>query len=141
MELMVVIGIIAILATIIMPGFSDSRKKARDSERVSELGQLAVALELYYGSCKEYPTAPLVVGIHNGCSGTITLGSFIDPIPVDPVNSAPSVYTYDVNGTHSSYRLQAVLETNDTSLNNDSDAASWGGPSCLDANKEYCVGR
>jgi prepilin-type N-terminal cleavage/methylation domain-containing protein len=47
-EVVVVIGIIAILTVIIFPSISDIRKKNRDTERVADLATLQLGLSLYY---------------------------------------------------------------------------------------------
>lgn len=111
-ELMVVVAIIALLTGIVMTNLSSSKGKARDSKRVSDIGQLQLTLELYFDRCKQYPS--LISGdistINNGCpnGSGITLGSYISKIPTDP-NGA--VYDYAVNGTPpTDYVLRAKLE-------------------------------
>jgi len=144
MELMVVIAIIGILASIVFPGLTDSRKKARDSERISEIGELSIGYELFYSSCKRYPVNGLSSADNGGgaCPAGITLGDYIDATNMlDPLNAAPNVYTYAANGTGSSYRIQAVLEIPGSALDNYSDAAGWGGPACADGASQYCKGR
>jgi prepilin-type N-terminal cleavage/methylation domain-containing protein len=59
-ELMVVIAIIAILTGIITTNFTSSRAKARDAKRISDLGHIQLAIELYFDRCKQYP-APTIV--------------------------------------------------------------------------------
>lgn len=55
-ELLVVIAIIGILAGLIILGFNSVRKKARDAQRKSDLKQLQLALEEYFGQTESYPT-------------------------------------------------------------------------------------
>jgi len=47
-EVLVVIGIIAILTVIIFPAVNEIRAKNRDSERVSDIATIQLALSLYY---------------------------------------------------------------------------------------------
>ena len=51
-ELILVIAIMATLMMFVVSYHSDARKKARDSERIAELGKLAVSYDLFYSACK-----------------------------------------------------------------------------------------
>ncbi len=61
-EILVVITIIGILATLILTNFGPSRAKARDVQRKTDLNQIKTALALYYNVWNEYP---------DGSSGSI----------------------------------------------------------------------
>lgn len=54
-ELMVVIGIIVMLATLMVVNYQGASKKARDSRRAADLEQLRSQLELLYTESNEYP--------------------------------------------------------------------------------------
>jgi prepilin-type N-terminal cleavage/methylation domain-containing protein len=54
-ELIVVIAIIGILTGIVTTNFASSRSRARDAKRISDLGHIQLALELYFDRCKQYP--------------------------------------------------------------------------------------
>ena len=58
-ELLVVMSIIGILATVILGGFRASQKRARDTKRKSDLQQVAKALEMFYSDHERYPNANL----------------------------------------------------------------------------------
>src|SRR3989344_6120473 len=47
-ELLVVILIVGVLATVVLGSFSTSRIKARNAQRMSDLTQIQLALEQYY---------------------------------------------------------------------------------------------
>jgi prepilin-type N-terminal cleavage/methylation domain-containing protein len=47
-EVIVVIGIIAILTAIILPSINNIRKKNRDTERVADISAIQLGLSLYY---------------------------------------------------------------------------------------------
>jgi type II secretion system protein G len=136
-ELLTVIAIIGILASIVMPNLSDSRKKARDSERVTEISEIALALESYYNACRQYPST-LAIDKHNGCPTGVTLETFLTEIPQDPLGSA---YTYAVGGTNNdTFVIRAKLELNNSALNNDLDGSVLG-TDCSDSpNFYYCKG-
>lgn len=55
-ELLVVIAIIGILATIVTVSYVGYKKRARDAERISDLTQVAAALELYKADEHQYPS-------------------------------------------------------------------------------------
>ena len=55
-ELLVVIVIIAMLSAIVMAALSNSRQKGRDARRISDIGQIQLALELYYDGHRSYPS-------------------------------------------------------------------------------------
>lgn len=141
-ELLVVIAIIGILASVTIASISGARGRARDAERVSEVGQIALAIELYYDACKEYP-ASLSTSASNcpGSSG-VTFGDFITTIPTDPRNTSPYVYVYKTDGTHSQFVVRAVLETNAAALQDDLDGGNVLGIGCNESatNFYYCVG-
>ncbi len=55
LELLIVIAIIGVLASIVMASLNSARVKARDSKRLSDIRQIKVALELYYDVYGYYP--------------------------------------------------------------------------------------
>ena len=54
-ELLVVISVIGLLASVVLVSFPASTKKGRDSKRVQELKQIQTALRLYYDLYHEMP--------------------------------------------------------------------------------------
>lgn len=56
-EMLVVIGIIAILASVVLGFLGPAREQARDAKRVEEIRQLQTALELYYRKYGHYPVS------------------------------------------------------------------------------------
>ena len=58
-EMLVVIGIIAILAAILFPVFSSARIKARQTACIGQLQQLVTALKQYHEDYRAYPPAPV----------------------------------------------------------------------------------
>lgn len=152
-ELLVVIAIIALLTGIIMTSLVGSKAKARDAKRVSDLGNIQLALELYYDRCKQYPDADgdkIYLDANNAAGGTIcsngiTLRTFISQIPTDPPGTpALDHYYYNLNnsGTQQSYLLVAYLETNNPALQDDVDGTqtNFGSEDCNDSpNFVYCL--
>ncbi len=95
-ELLVVIAIIGLLATLSVVALSNTRARARDSRRVSDVKQIHTALELYYNAANQYPEELISGSIleHNGVT-------FLDPIPTAPTppdgdcNNEDNVYQYN----------------------------------------------
>jgi type II secretory pathway pseudopilin PulG len=107
-----VVAIIGILSAIIYPNVSGSRGKARDAQRVSDLGQLQFAMQLYYDRCNQYPST-FATTASNGCPSGVTLGTFINSIPTPPSGAGQSAYDYatlTTSGVVVNYVLHAVLE-------------------------------
>ena len=125
-ELLVVIAIIGILSSVVLASLNSARLKARDARRVSDLGQLQLALAVYYDAhSNTYPndlTADLAP-------------TYIARIPTDPLNG--TAYTYVTTGTcdivagndsGTGYHLGASLEDiTSSSLVSDADDAGSAG--------------
>lgn len=65
-ELLVVIGIIALLIGILLPSLSKARKKAQEAACASNLHQMGLAMSMYVNDWKYYPAN---IGFHDGDSG------------------------------------------------------------------------
>jgi type II secretion system protein G len=136
-ELLVVIAIIGILATIVLVSLNSARQKARDTRRISDVRQIALALEMYYDDNGAYPGdadaaacddwAALVTAIQDGGQMTV--------VPTDPGGSV--AYAYNTNLTD--YVLRAQLESaTNTAFNTDVDLTTLG-CACDDATRYYCL--
>lgn len=120
-ELLVVIAIIGILSSVVLASLSTARAKSRDARRISDLGQIQLALELYFDSSSTYPvatfgaiTTPL----------TVLAPTYMPRLPADPQNSGNYVYKYA--GTATTYVLTADLERYDNAaLQTDADTTSF----------------
>jgi prepilin-type N-terminal cleavage/methylation domain-containing protein len=167
-ELLVVIAIIAILTGIILTSLTGSKAKGRDAQRVSDIGQIQLALELYFDRCHQYPIPssgkinPTVLneGIAtcvDSSSNQIPLSTYISVIPQSPAGGSVSAgyYDYVANSSQTDYILHTSLESSnnaqqnslpelvratDALLVNNSITSSF---TCYDntsANLNYCVG-
>jgi prepilin-type N-terminal cleavage/methylation domain-containing protein len=136
-EVLIVIAIIGILVSLAIPSYSNNKKNARDVERITEIDTISLALDMYYSVCKRYP-ATLTVTANDGCSGTTTLGEYLNTIPVPP-RTPPNAYAYDTDAGGTTYRVGTVLELNNSALQRDIDT-DLGTVSCDEA-LEYCKGK
>lgn len=158
-ELLVVIAIIGVLASVVMVALNNSRIKARDAKRVSDIQQIAKAAEWFYDSQGKYPYGtpggPLWADhwtyfsqcIESGTNCGFTVNGYttsMAKVPQDPLFKAGSdawtYYTGWENRAENNLILRARLEdTNNPSLASDADGgwrnASDGG--CNDP--WYCV--
>ena len=113
-ELMIVVAIIGILSAAIMVNFSSARAKSRDGKRISDLGNIQLALAQYFDRCRQYPSGVTAADLSTQCptisSQVVTLGDYIGTIPVDPTNNSTYKYEYAVNNTKNAFLLRATLE-------------------------------
>lgn len=111
-ELLVVIAIIAVLSSVVLVNLNNSRTRARDANRVSDIKQLQNALELYRNTFKKYPL---------NLQDLVTSG-YIAKQPIDPrgndgnsacrkaVANITAGYCYAYNPSQTKYHLGAQLE-------------------------------
>lgn len=131
-ELLVVIAIIGILASIVLASLNTARKKSRDARRIADVGQLRLALELYFDTAAGYPNALSL--LTSGCGG-----SCIATVPTPPTGAGQAAYAYAGLGsgaTCTSYHIGAVLEdSGNTALGTDSDATA--GTACTGSAADF----
>lgn len=128
-ELLVVVAIIGILATIVLVGLGAARIRARDTRRVSDLRQLQTALQLYadaHGG--DFPTA--LTDLVNE--------AFLTGVPKDPLGASDYAYAFEPAVNPSFFHLGASLEENGSLLNNDRDCNSTADPDL--AQENHCNG-
>jgi len=139
-EILIVVAIIGILASIILVGLSSFRSQGRDARRIADLHQVQNALELYFTKNGTYPTA-----IADSAAGWTTFsntltgaGIGVYVIPKDPTATQTYKYAYSAGG----YVLAATLEnTGNPALANDVDGTIYSAIDCTGGTPEtvYCV--
>ena len=119
-ELLIVIAIIGILAVVLLVQLGGSRGKARDAKRISDIGQIQTAVELYYNDNNKYP-ADL---------NAVVSGGYMSSRPTDPEGVS---YNYIVSG-NTKYQIWVELEGANTALNSDNDLnKAWSKNGTLEA--------
>jgi prepilin-type N-terminal cleavage/methylation domain-containing protein len=115
-EILIVVAIIAILASVVLVGLGPTQRAGRDARRLSDLREIQNGLELFYNKCGYYPGS---IDASGACSQAVAPGNWTDlatalqgvgvtSLPNDPnANSSYGYFTYD-NGD--SYILGAALE-------------------------------
>ena len=123
-----------------------ARQKARDVRRISDLRQVALALEMYYDDNRSYPSV-------TGCSsdnwnGTLTTAltaspTYMPAVPKDPINAGNNVYMYATDATSAAQRyvLRAYLEAHNTAHDTDVDETVYACACGTNgaAEREYCI--
>ena len=155
-EMMVVIAIIGILTGIIITNLSGSKGKARDVKRISDVGTIQLALELYFDRCNKYPDQVEGNTIYESSSclknnHTYTLADFLPTMPYPSPEKGQTHYDYVVNNgsAPTNYVLHAKLESpnqaaKDNYVPNGLENWSWDDSptfACTrDVSEDYCVG-
>jgi len=152
-EIMVMITIVAVLATIIGISLGAARLRTRDTKRISQSQEVAQALEDYYFDEHSYPAAitagnPLI----GPTSGKTYLASIpSNPSPRNDGDCPDQDYSYDAESDGSTYFFSFCLghDVNDFSAgtNNATPFGFKGGsiaiacvPSCGDCGDDGCGG-
>lgn len=111
-ELLIVVAIIGILATLIFVNVGSVRKKARDAKRMADLKNLQTALEMRYQEEGNYPTTAGAWYATNG--GYLTnyipglTPTYVSTLPTPPLHGTTGYYySYRSNGPD--YKLRACL--------------------------------
>lgn len=139
-ELLVVIAIIGILSSVVLASLSTARQKSRDAKRISDIGQIQLALELYFDANQSYPsTTPIAstATIEGGVQVLMNAG-FLPKVPLPPAGPVNNKYFYrgilaaggECLSTVSctTYTLASTLERSDnTVLSADADSTGTSG--------------
>ncbi len=129
-EVIVVIGIIAILTTIAYASLTQIRAKSRDQKRVADVHEIQLALEYFYNKNGKYPEKIWPVGSENASS---TLVGYLSAEPKAPTSG--EIYNYFSIKTTSarcvSYHLWTKLELKTAALDSRKGYDSTTQTSCL----------
>jgi len=127
-EILVVVTIIGVLATIGAGTYTTLTKNSLDTRRKADLEEIRAALEMYKSNNGSYPAAGIASDspIRDPSPGTNT---YLQKVPRDPRGSSSYAYTFTFS--NGSYNLGAYLE------NGGSGTASCG--DCGDSNCNYCL--
>ncbi len=97
-ELVMVIGVIALISSISMFALIKARIKARNARRATDLTQLQKSLELYYSTNGYYPNGGAVANANQAYDisnlTTFLVPSTISKIPYDPSYPSSSLNNY-----------------------------------------------
>jgi len=130
-EILVVVTIISLLASIAAVSYSQFVKQSRDARRKTDIEQIRAAIELYRNFNMEYPNDLNFEG-----TGTVTdpepgTAVYMSKIPNDPKSTVGYTYYY-LRDSVTDYTLCAYIEGGGTSVSVENCAPS------LPCN--YCMG-
>ncbi len=127
-ELLIVIAIIGLLATLAIVSLTAAQQRARDTKRVADLKAIQTSLELYWNENASYP-ALVAPALDTWAELSTSLSSFIGSLPKPPQDPDPNeVYVYLLDGsTNDEYYLGATIENvNHQALTQDIDGTPGG---------------
>ncbi len=110
-EIMIVMLIIGVIATLTMSALSNNRVKSRDLKRVSGINSLQAALDVYYKDHGVYPTIITPGMPLKSADGSVT---YIDEVPSNPQprndNGCPdSDFIYTIGPNNKTYSLAGCI--------------------------------
>ena len=135
-EILIVVAIIGLLASVVLVGLGSFRTRGRDARRIADLRETQNALELYYTKFQKY--TPL----GGGDSWTSLTNSLVNAgIGISSISNDPlypdKTYRYGVSGDGQNYVLAATLEdASNPGLKDDPDSTLYN-IDCADP--VYCV--
>lgn len=103
-ELLIVIVVIAVLASITVVAFNGVQQRGRDAKRASDGKSIVKALEAYRATHGRFPTPTPSRGGTSFEQSTDTPGTFMEylqgeymsTVPIDPINDSTRYYRYHV---------------------------------------------
>jgi type II secretion system protein G len=142
LELLVVITVIGILASIVIVSYQGIQERSRDAERDSDIVLMKTALEKYYADNSQFPSV-CAGGVNNAsCPAAFLagdLGPYIQNMPEDPTYAGnPNAdYWYTRGGTNgNAYGIRVTYEEREQCKTGVRMEASWWGagtPDCSSA--------
>jgi general secretion pathway protein G len=129
-EILVVVTIISLMASVAAVSYSRFIKQSRDARRKTDIEQIRAAIELYRNFKGVYPASLAFDG-----TGTVEDGAtkYMTKVPSDPLYTGPlaTTYSYASADPFQTYVLCAYLEGGSTT----SITTSCGSQNC-----NYCMG-
>lgn len=116
LEMLIVIGIIAVLVSLAAVSYTNAQKKSRDARRKSDLKSFQSSMEQYYSICGfQYPTIdayrpdPMAMPTTIFCPTPSVM--MMESAPLDPKTGI----TYDMsNDTATSYKVCATMDVDNS---------------------------
>jgi len=135
-EMLIVVTIIAVLASMILVGMGGARVKTRDARRISDLHNVQNGLELYFSTKGHYPVATTWDALTTELTGA-DVG--VSRVPKDPLSDQDYKYgNNEPSGVPTDYVLGAILEESaNRALDDDIDGSDVYSVDCTDP--VYCI--
>lgn len=132
-EMLVVVSLVGVLATLVLANMAGARARARDTQRKSDLRQIESALRLYYNDLGKFPennASGQIVGcgvVPSACEWGVdefvaSNQTYMKVIPNDPLPDGTYYYT---RSDLDSFVLSACLENKSDDKGAADPGASW----------------
>lgn len=135
-EILVVMGIIAILLTLGTASYATAQKKARDTKRKQDLQDVQNAVEQYYSICGFHYPIDSTGGLPKDLTGSIACAdpatTLIATVPSDPLGDPYVVTAADATGTTYTICPPVVRTENGTNYRMEIE-------SCTDVDNNCCI--
>lgn len=109
LEILVVIGIIAILVGLGATSYSTAQKKARDAKRKGDLKAIQNAFEQYHAICGNVYPAPVSGKTASSVVCSSPSSTVMSSTPTDPLSGSLYIMTQP-DGTTATFSICATLE-------------------------------
>lgn len=112
-EMLVALAIIAILFSAVLALTGDAKQKARDSQRLSDVREIAKSLAIYAVDTGNFPvqTTAITITGTDAVSTALESEEAISETPTDPIHPTHA-YTYQSSPNGDTYIISFCLETN-----------------------------
>ncbi len=117
-EVLIVVSIVGLLASVVLVGLGGFRARGRDARRVADLKSLQNGLELYYARNNSYPDT---------LDALLTASIGVTKIPKDPATNSNYLYSFKTTD-HQGYLIASRLD------------ATAGDAIFQDSNQEAVIG-
>ena len=157
-EILIVVAIIAILASVVLVGLGPTQQAGRDARRLSDIHEVQNGFELFFNKCGYYPgqlstagactagaPSPTTwAGVQAALTTYTSLG--VLSVPVDPTSGKQ--YGDYYGGTNGGYVLSTHFENGSTQAFNGYQAPTTAGGTwttdatakdCTQSSADYCV--
>lgn len=141
-EILVVIVLIGLLASLLIVAFQGARRSARDGKRKADFETIRAAMEMFRRDNGYYPKFE-GTAYGYGAISRLDLASYINPVPSDPINTNSCAYIAGVSANNYSL-LTNIEDLNDSDvLKNKGTPNNIPGGTCLPSASDcrtYTVG-
>jgi len=130
-ELLLVIAIIGLIASIIVIATAGARAQTRDTKRKAETDSIRKAIEMYYADYDQYPIETEWTKLEEDTELQNALSKYLPTIPKDPLygktkdTGEPFSYQYKSNPEGTEYKIHVEVETGTYASYEQASSGGW----------------
>ena len=133
-ELLVIIAILGLLASMVFVHLRGAKALARDGERKAEVDSIRKALAIYYTEHNKYPESETWISVEEDVDFSQALSEWLPEMPEDPLypdtkesTGEPFSYQYSTEGTEGhGYKIHVEMESESYSFHEPFSVAGGG---------------